>query len=172
MYESDDIITYLFNEYGDGQVPLMLRLGPATTLTCGLALAPRWVGGWVSGSETWVVDWWACFIMNRVLCCADVDLAMDSAMVVGAAMPLAPIFPDHNGKQAMCTSPFSHIPYLLLSSSPRGGKGSSYRPSKQPAQSLVLWGYELSPFVKLVKEVLSELELPYTQVRGCVSLAG
>lgn len=41
MYESDDIIAYLFNEYGDGQVPLALRLGALTTVTCGLALAPR-----------------------------------------------------------------------------------------------------------------------------------
>jgi hypothetical protein len=39
------------------------------------------------------------------------------------------------------------------------------RPNKQPAQPLVLWGYDASPFVNLVKETLSELELPYTQVR-------
>jgi hypothetical protein len=45
IYESDDIIQYLFSEYGDGNVPLALRLGFATTLTCGLALAPRLVGG-------------------------------------------------------------------------------------------------------------------------------
>lgn len=43
MYESDAIIEYLFNEYGDGQVPLPLRMGYFTTLTAGLALAPRWV---------------------------------------------------------------------------------------------------------------------------------
>eukprot|EP00775_Hariotina_reticulata_P008777 gene8777-8955_t len=85
MYESDDIIQYLFTEYGDGQVPLSLRLGFLTTLTCGLALAPR------------------------------------------------------------------------------AGRGSRARPSKQPAEQLVLWGYELSPFVKVVQEVLSELELPYKQ---------
>ena len=41
MYESDAIINYLFNEYGDGQVPLPLRMGYFTTLTAGLALAPR-----------------------------------------------------------------------------------------------------------------------------------
>jgi hypothetical protein len=27
-----------------------------------------------------------------------------------------------------------------------------------------MWGYELSPFVKIVKEVMTELELPYKQV--------
>jgi hypothetical protein len=32
----------------------------------------------------------------------------------------------------------------------------------------VLWGYELSPFVKVVQEVLSELELPYKQVRTSI----
>lgn len=46
----------------------------------------------------------------------------------------------------------------------RAGKGSRAQPSKQPAEPLVLWGYELSPFVVVVKETLSELELPYKQV--------
>lgn len=46
----------------------------------------------------------------------------------------------------------------------RAGAGSRASPSKQPSESLVLWGYELSPFVVLVKEKLSELELPYKQV--------
>ena len=41
MYESDEIIQYLFQTYGDGSVPLALRMGYFTTLTCGLALAPR-----------------------------------------------------------------------------------------------------------------------------------
>jgi hypothetical protein len=50
MYESDAIIQYLFSEYGDGEVPLTLRMGYFTTLTAGLALAPRWVaGGWGGG---------------------------------------------------------------------------------------------------------------------------
>jgi hypothetical protein len=44
------------------------------------------------------------------------------------------------------------------------GKGSRAKPSKQPAEPLVMWGYELSPFVVVVKETLSELELPYKQV--------
>ncbi len=32
---------YLFNEYGDGQVPLLLRLGPLTALSVGLGTLPR-----------------------------------------------------------------------------------------------------------------------------------
>lgn len=41
MLESDAIISYLFNTYGDGKVPLGLRLGPLTALSCGLAMLPR-----------------------------------------------------------------------------------------------------------------------------------
>jgi glutathione S-transferase len=37
MYESDDINTYLFAEYGDGRVPLSLKLGPLTLATSALA---------------------------------------------------------------------------------------------------------------------------------------
>lgn len=44
------------------------------------------------------------------------------------------------------------------------------RPNQQPAQPLVLWGYDASPFVNLVKETLSELELPYKQVCGWLLL--
>ena len=41
MYESDDIIQYLFQQYGSGEVPLLLRMGAVTTITCGLGLAAR-----------------------------------------------------------------------------------------------------------------------------------
>jgi glutathione S-transferase len=37
MYESDDIVRYLFAEYGDGKVPWLLAAGPLTTATAGLA---------------------------------------------------------------------------------------------------------------------------------------
>jgi glutathione S-transferase len=36
MYESDDIVQYLYDSYGDGQVPLALRAGPLTMLTVAL----------------------------------------------------------------------------------------------------------------------------------------
>ena len=42
MGESDDIIEYLYNEYGDGNVPLLLKLGPLTAISNGLALLPRY----------------------------------------------------------------------------------------------------------------------------------
>lgn len=45
----------------------------------------------------------------------------------------------------------------------RMGAGSRAKASTQPPQPLDLWGYEASPFVGLVKEVLCELEIPYVQ---------
>jgi len=41
MYESDDIVAYLFREYGDGEVPLALSLGPLTLATASLASGLR-----------------------------------------------------------------------------------------------------------------------------------
>ncbi|CAN0847064.1 hypothetical protein LINGRAHAP2_LOCUS4772 [Linum grandiflorum] len=88
MYESDQIIKYLVDKYGNGQVPLMLSLGLVTTLTAGLAMIGR------------------------------------------------------------------------------SGRGQSYRPSKLPPKPLEIWAYEGSPFCKLVREVLVELELPHIY-RSC-----
>ncbi|KAL6554605.1 hypothetical protein OROHE_007628 [Orobanche hederae] len=48
----------------------------------------------------------------------------------------------------------------------RMGKGSSYTPSKLPARPLEIWAYEASPFCKVVREVLVELELPHILHRG------
>jgi len=41
MLESDAIVEYLFDKYGDGKVPLALALGPLTTISVGLGQAPR-----------------------------------------------------------------------------------------------------------------------------------
>ncbi|XP_027363416.1 uncharacterized protein LOC113870985 isoform X2 [Abrus precatorius] len=43
----------------------------------------------------------------------------------------------------------------------RIGKGTTYTPAKLPSKPLKLWAYEGSPFCKLVREVLVELELPH-----------
>ncbi|KAI3854060.1 hypothetical protein MKX03_030240 [Papaver bracteatum] len=43
----------------------------------------------------------------------------------------------------------------------RMGKGSSYTSSKLPPKPLELWAYEPSPFCKVVREVLVELEIPH-----------
>ena len=46
---------------------------------------------------------------------------------------------------------------------PRRGKGSLYVESKvnKFQKPLVLWGYEASPFCKIVRERLCELEIPH-----------
>ncbi|KAL8141004.1 hypothetical protein V2J09_007025 [Rumex salicifolius] len=85
MYESDDIIKYLVEKYGDGKVPFMLSLGLITTLTEGFAMIGRM------------------------------------------------------------------------------GRGSIYTPAKLPPKPLEIWAYEGSPFCKVVREVLVELELPHIQ---------
>ncbi|KAA3465073.1 Glutathione S-transferase 2 [Gossypium australe] len=92
MYESDDIIKYLVEKYGDGSVPFMLSLGLLTTLTAGFAMIGRM------------------------------------------------------------------------------GRGNSYTPSKLPPKPLEIWSYEGSPFCKIVREVLVELELPHIQRRPNVYL--
>lgn len=48
-----------------------------------------------------------------------------------------------------------------LASIPRAGKGVRARPSRAPDELLELWSFESSPFCRLVRERLSELELPY-----------
>jgi len=83
MYESDDIVRYLFATYGRGAIPRVLALGPVTDLTAGLA-------------SLW-----------------------------------------------------------------RPGSGRRYRRARQPERPLELWSFEASPFCRLAREALCELELPY-----------
>ena len=45
MYESDDIVRYLFETYGDGSVPLALAAGPLTDLSAALVGAFRLARG-------------------------------------------------------------------------------------------------------------------------------
>lgn len=42
-------------------------------------------------------------------------------------------------------------------------RGLRARPSQRPDEPLVLYGFEASPFCRLVRETLCELELPYVQ---------
>jgi len=48
-----------------------------------------------------------------------------------------------------------------LASRLRGGKGTRVEPSRRPEELLELYGYEASPYCRIVREVLSTLELPY-----------
>lgn len=44
----------------------------------------------------------------------------------------------------------------------RQQRGTQARPSRKPARPLALWSFESSPYSRLVRERLTELELPYT----------
>jgi glutathione S-transferase len=83
MYESDEIIAYLFREYGDGSPPFLLSRGPINDVT---------------------------------------------AMVASAWRP---------------------------------GAGALYQESRPPEQPLELYSFESSPFCRLVREKLCQLEIPY-----------
>lgn len=48
-----------------------------------------------------------------------------------------------------------------LASAARGGRGRKARPSRAPKAPLELFSFESSPYSRLVREVLCELELPY-----------
>ena len=49
----------------------------------------------------------------------------------------------------------------ILSGMGRGPAGAFARPSRAPAEPLELYAFEASPFCRLVREALCELELPY-----------
>lgn len=58
--------------------------------------------------------------------------------------------------------PPARLIYLSLAATLlRGKKGMFARPSKAPAKPLELYSFEASPFSRLVRETLCELELPY-----------
>ena len=41
------------------------------------------------------------------------------------------------------------------------GAGSKYSPAKMPEKPITVYSYEASPFCKLVREKLVELEIPH-----------
>jgi len=69
------------------------------------------------------------------------------------------------GKSAPARSPLA-VPTSALASLVRGRRGAKVRPSRSPEQPLELYSFESSPFSRLVREVLCELELPYTLWSG------
>lgn len=48
-----------------------------------------------------------------------------------------------------------------LASAWRAGKGTQVRASRAPATPLELWSFEASPYCRIAREALCELELPY-----------
>ena len=53
------------------------------------------------------------------------------------------------------------VPLSALATVSGALRGIRYRPARQPEQNLHLWSFESSPFSRLVRERLTELELPY-----------
>ena len=49
----------------------------------------------------------------------------------------------------------------MLASAARLGSGVSYRKAREPKTPLELWSFEASPFCRIAREALCELELPY-----------
>jgi len=83
MYESDDIIAYLYQQYGSTKPPLYLRMGPVTTAASSFA------------------------------------------------------------------------------SMMRSSRGRRMRPSRLPEKMIELYSFEASPFCRIARDALCELELPY-----------
>lgn len=55
-----------------------------------------------------------------------------------------------------------HQPFLgSLATAVRGLRGTRARPSRAPDKALNLWSFEGSPYARLVRERLCELEIPY-----------
>ncbi len=53
------------------------------------------------------------------------------------------------------------MPLSTLATGFRSGRGLRARPSRAPALPLELWSYDVSPYCRLVREVLTELELQH-----------
>lgn len=68
-----------------------------------------------------------------------------------------------NGKTPSAYRPKKlKIPATTLASGLRGMKGLNVKPSRQPEKMLDLWSFEGSPYSRVVRERLTELEIPYT----------
>jgi glutathione S-transferase len=48
-----------------------------------------------------------------------------------------------------------------LAAAVRAGRGRKVRPARRPEKPLELWSYEASPYSRLVREALNDLEIPY-----------
>jgi glutathione S-transferase len=74
---------------------------------------------------------------------------------------IAYLYKTYKGKSAAPRAHKTHLVGSYVSTLSRGFSGKTVRPSKQPEQPLVLYSFESSPFSRLVREKLCELELPY-----------
>lgn len=116
LYESDDIIRHLYREYGDGRVPWVLRLGPLTTLSAGLAGALRAGRGSYyrkARAPERPLELWSfeaspyCRIARETLCSLELPYRLHN---VGKGSPSRAAFVERSGRMM--------VPYLV---DPNGG---------------------------------------------------
>lgn len=67
----------------------------------------------------------------------------------------------HGNPPLMLRLPVVRDVTSMLASAVRFGMGVTYRPARQPEKPLELWSFEVSPFCRIAREALCELELPY-----------
>ena len=70
---------------------------------------------------------------------------------------------EHYGSRAapLWLSSDLSVPLGGLASSVRLARGSRYHPARRPEQPLELYSFEASPYSRIAREALCELELPY-----------
>ena len=104
MYESGDIVRYLFNEYGTGSVPLLYAIGPLFDATSALASAWRLGAGVkVEPSKPPVLplELWSfeaspfCRIVRETLCTLEIPYHLRN---VGKSSPSRDAFVERSGK--------------------------------------------------------------------------
>ena len=111
MYESDAIVRYLFERYGDGRVPLWLALGPLTDVSAQLASVWRLGNGCVytpALAPEKPLELWSfeaspfCRIAREKLCTLELPYRLHN---VAKGSPKRPEFERRSGKMM--------VPYLV-----------------------------------------------------------
>jgi glutathione S-transferase len=111
LYESDDIIAYLFARYGDGRAPMALRLGPLTDLTSMAASAwrpafgARYRAARHPAKPLELYSFEAspfCRIVREQLCALEIPYVLHN---VAKGSPSRPAFVERSGKMM--------VPYLV-----------------------------------------------------------
>lgn len=111
MYESSDIVAYLYRTYGDGPAPLALRLGPLTAVNSSLASAFRPTKGAraiPSHEPKKPLELWSfeispfCRIAREALCSLEIPYVLHNVAKKSAHRPA---FQERSGKM--------QVPYLV-----------------------------------------------------------
>ncbi|MDG2303099.1 MAG: glutathione S-transferase N-terminal domain-containing protein [Candidatus Binatia bacterium] len=111
MYESDDIVRYLFDTYGDGNVHWTLAVPPLATLTAMLSSIPRpGIGGFAREARApeQPLELWSfeaspfCRIVREALCTMEIPYVLHN---VAKGSPSRDAFVARSGKM--------QVPYLV-----------------------------------------------------------